>query len=151
MDVLRDQGVDESRLESRPFGPIPDYLASYHHIDIALDTYPYNGGTTTCEALWTGVPVVSWRGGRHVARLGASILGQLGLDDLVADDVEGYVARAVALAGDAARLRALRAGMRGRMLASPLMDHAGFTRELESAWREAWRRWCQGARDGAPV
>ena len=137
-------GIDAARLDFRPFGKAPAYLATYHDIDIALDSYPYNGGTTTCEALWMGVPVVSRAGGRHVARLGMSILNQIGLPELVAADAAGYIDTAVALAGDAERLRTLRAGMRDRLLRSPLMDHPGFTRELEGAYREVWRRWCAG-------
>lgn len=131
-------GVGRERLLFRGPAPAPDYLRSYHQIDIALDSYPYNGGTTSCEALWMGVPVVSWCGGRHVARLGASLLHQVGLGDLVAASPGEYVALAVALAGDRERLRSLRATMRERLLASPLMDHAGFTRELEGALRAAW-------------
>jgi predicted O-linked N-acetylglucosamine transferase (SPINDLY family)/SAM-dependent methyltransferase len=131
-------GVDPARLVAHGFDRAPAYLHSYHQIDIALDTFPYNGGTTTCEALWMGVPVVSWKGGRHVARLGASILNHVGLGDLVADSGEDYVALALALAADVDRLRSLRAALRERMGASPLMDHAGFTRELEAAFQSAW-------------
>lgn len=138
--TFEDLGVDPSRLVAHDFGKAPDYLRSYHEIDIALDTFPYNGGTTTCEALWMGVPVVSWLGRRHVARLGASILHQVGLGDLVADSGDHYVALAIALANDVDRLRSLRATMRQRMGASPLMDHAGFTRELEAAFQAAWAR-----------
>jgi predicted O-linked N-acetylglucosamine transferase (SPINDLY family) len=144
---LQRLGVDPSRVVCHAYGRAPEYLRSYHRIDIALDSFPYNGGTTTCEALWMGVPVVSRRGGRHVARLGASILHAVGLPELVADDEDGYVARAVALAQDRPRLAALRAGMRARMQASPLMDHAGFARAVEAALRHAWVRWC--APDGA--
>jgi protein O-GlcNAc transferase len=137
-------GIDPARLDFRPFGKAPAYLGTYHDIDIALDSHPYNGGTTTCEALWMGVPVVSRAGSRHVARLGMSILNQIGLPELVAADAAGYIDTAVALAGDAERLRTLRTGMRERLLHSPLMDHPGFTRELEGAYRAVWRRWCAG-------
>lgn len=135
-------GVDHQRLSFHPFGPAPAYLQSYHQIDIALDSFPYNGGTTTCEALWMGVPVVSWSGQRHVARLGASILGQIGLGELVAHSPQSYVETATALARDVDRLRSLRSTMRHRLATSPLMDHPGFTRELETAYRAVWRRWC---------
>lgn len=137
-------GVDRQRLVFHAFGPAPAYLGSYHEIDIALDSFPYNGGTTSCEALWMGVPVVSWRGSRHVARLGASILGQIGLAELLASSPQSYVETARALARDPDRLRSLRSTMRERMAASPLMDHQGFTRELEAAYRAVWRRWCTG-------
>ena len=89
-----------------------------------------------------GVPVVSRCGGRQVARLGLSILNQVGLGDLVADSAEHYVETALALANDANRLRCLRTTMRARLVQSPLMEHAGFTRELEASYREVWRRWC---------
>lgn len=135
-------GVDRQRLVFHAFGPAPAYLKSYHEIDIALDSFPYNGGTTTCEALWMGVPVVSWRGNRHVARLGASILGHVGLSELVASSPQSYVETAIALSRDVDRLRSLRSTMRDRLSASSLMDHAGFTRELEAAYRAVWRRWC---------
>ena len=150
--VFEREGIDPGRIEFRPYEKAPTYLASYHDIDIALDSFPYNGGTTTCEALWMGVPVVSQCGARHVARLGASILNTIGLGDLVADGAANYVAGAVALARDPARLRALRSTMRNRMSASPLMDHVGFTRELEAAYRSTWRRWCQqSSRAGGPA
>lgn len=93
-----------------------------------------------------GVPVVSLCGGRHVARLGLSILNQVGLDELVAHTPQAYIDTAVALASDPARLRGLRAAMRERLRRSPMMDHEGFTRELEGAYRDVWRRWCAGAR-----
>ena len=135
-------GVAPERLAFRPYGRAPDYLQAYHEIDIALDAFPYSGGTTTCEALWMGVPVVSLAGGRHVGRLGLSLLNQVGLGDLVATTADDYVRLAIALAGDPPRLRSLRASMRERLQRSPLMDAAGFTRELEAGYRLIWQRWC---------
>ena len=137
-------GIAAERIDFRSFGLAPAYLRTYHEVDIALDSFPYNGGTTTCEALWMGVPVVSQCGGRHVSRLGASILNQLGLGELVTDSAAACVDAAAALAQDPPRLRTLRSTMRERMLRSPLMDHAGFTRELEGTYREVWQRWCRG-------
>ncbi len=135
-------GVAPERLQFKPFAKAPHYLASYHGIDIALDSFPYNGGTTTCEALWMGVPVVSWCGTRHVSRLGASILHNLQLGDLVATSAPAYVQTVLTLAAAPERLRALRSGLRQRMAASPMMDHAGFTAELESALRGIWVQHC---------
>lgn len=136
-DAFAALGVDAKRLQFKPFAPAPQYLQTYHGIDIALDSYPYNGGTTTCEALWMGVPVVSWCGTRHVGRLGASILNQVHLSELVAHSADAYVHTAATLASDPQRLRALRSTMRTRLQASPLMDHAGFTRELEAGYLQA--------------
>jgi predicted O-linked N-acetylglucosamine transferase (SPINDLY family) len=114
------------------------HLGMYEGVDIALDTFPYNGTTTSCEALWMGVPVVTRAGNVHMARVGASLLHAAGLDELVARDAREYVAIAVALANDAARRRELRAGLRARLAASPLLDHAGFTRRLEQVYRDAF-------------
>jgi len=127
------------------------HLARYRDVDIALDTYPYNGTTTTCEALWMGVPVVTLAGPTHVSRVGASILGHLALDELVASTTEEYVARAASLAADAARLRALRQDLRARMQASALLDGTGFTRAVESAYRSAWHAWLEASVARAPA
>jgi predicted O-linked N-acetylglucosamine transferase (SPINDLY family) len=109
---------------------------------LALDAYPYNGGATTCEALWMGVPVVS-RAGRHgFSRSGASILNAIGLPELVAASDADYLQIAAALTNDQARHGALRSGLRDRMRRSPLLDAAGFMRDLEGAYRQAWREHC---------
>jgi protein O-GlcNAc transferase len=136
-------GVDPDRLELRGRDEmIPAHQAHYRDVDIALDTFPYNGTTTTCEALWMGVPVVTMAGGMHLSRVGASLLETVGLADWVVNDVEGYVAKAVEAAGDVARLRELRRGLREMMERSPLRDEVGFTREIEAALREMWRGGC---------
>ncbi len=111
------------------------HLATYDRVDVALDTFPYNGTTTTCEALWMGVPVVTQTGATHVSRVGASLLSVVGFGDLVATSPRQYVDLAVALARDSSRLTELRQTMRQRMRTSPLMDAATFTRNLEAAYR----------------
>lgn len=126
---------------------LDEHLQAYHDVDIALDSYPYNGATTTCEALWMGVPVVSLTGASHASRMGGSILGAVGLQELVAQTPDQYLDIASGLARDPARLAALRAGLRARMRASSLMDVPRFTRDLESAYRAMWRSWCVGQGD----
>lgn len=135
-------GVDGDKVELRgPDASSHDHLARYGTVDIALDTYPYHGTTTSCEALWMGVPVVSLAGRTHVSRVGVSILARVGLSELVAASPDEYVMKAIALARDPGRLRELRGGLRERMRASPLLDSAGFARGLEAAYRQMWARW----------
>jgi len=122
-----------------------EYFGLYEQIDVALDPFPYGGGTTTCDALWMGVPVVSLAGKTAVSRSGLSILTNLGLSQLVGFDPDQYVRIAVELAGDLPRLRDLRRSLRARMQASPLMDAPRFARNVEAAYREMWRRWCFNA------
>jgi predicted O-linked N-acetylglucosamine transferase (SPINDLY family) len=143
LDRLTRRGVAASRLDL--IAQLPDgkaHLALYNSIDIALDPFPYNGTTTTCEALWMGVPVVALRGDRHAGRVAASLLTHIGMSGLVADSVEDYVETAVALAADPTRLDELRHSLRPRMAASPLTDAADFARKIEHAYRTMWRRWC---------
>jgi predicted O-linked N-acetylglucosamine transferase (SPINDLY family) len=137
-------GIDGRRLALLPMDyDFTAHLARYHEIDVGLDPFPYNGTTTTLEALWMGVPVISIGGDRHCARVGASILANLGLNELVGRNVEHYQTLAVDLAADRARLSSLRETMRERISASPLRDEAGFVRAMESAYREMWRKWCE--------
>lgn len=139
-----EQGVDAARLElhAQEKG-VREHLKWYHRADIGLDTFPYNGTTTTCEALWMGVPVITLAGERHAGRVGVSLLKSLGIDSLIAETAEDYVARAVALAADLPRLKALREELRRRMDASPLCDAPSLTREIEAAYRSMWERWRQ--------
>ena len=119
------------------------HLAQYGHVDIALDPFPYNGTTTTCEALWMGVPVVTLRGDRHGGRVGASLLSQIDLTDLIANSVEEYVEIALTLANNPGRLEELRRSLRPRMAASPLCDGPAFARKMEAALRAMWQHWCE--------
>ncbi len=135
-------GVSRERVDLLTrIDPASNHFRAYDALDIALDPFPYNGTTTTCEALWMGVPVVTLLGTHHVARVGASILAQCGLTDLIAGDESDYVRRAVALANDPIRLADLRAGMTDRLRASSLTDYAGFARKMETAYRAMWRDW----------
>ncbi|HMK49908.1 MAG TPA: tetratricopeptide repeat protein [Thermodesulfovibrionales bacterium] len=119
-----------------------DHLDLYGRIDIGLDTFPYNGTTTTCEALWMGVPVVTLAGNTHASRVGKSIITAAGLPELVSEDADEYLDIAVRLAADLNRLRSLRRGLREMMRQSPLTDAARFTKCLEDLYRTVWRRWC---------
>jgi predicted O-linked N-acetylglucosamine transferase (SPINDLY family) len=123
-----------------------DHLATYGRVDIALDTFPCHGTTTTCEALWMGVPVITLRGETHTSRVGASLLGSLNLRGLIASQPEEYIRIARDLGTDVPRLETLRSTLRERMAASPLMDAPRFARNLEQAYREMWREWCAGRR-----
>jgi protein O-GlcNAc transferase len=127
-----------------------DHLALYHRVDVALDTFPYHGTTTTCEALWMGVPVVTLVGERHGARVGASLLTAAGHAELIATTPDDYVRLAAGLAADHIRLKALRAGMRDDLRAGPLLDHAGQAARFGAALRGCWREWCakQSSRPG---
>ncbi len=141
-------GIGPDRLELLGHTPTPqEHLALYGRVDIALDTFPYNGTTTTCEALWMGVPVVTLAGAVHAGRVGLSLLTAAGLPDLIAATPAEYVARAVARAGDRAALSRLRAGLRAHVQQSKLCDAAGFAHAMETALRSIWRSWCRGSID----
>jgi len=130
-------GVDADRIELLgPTVPVSRFLDSYRRMDIGLDTLPYNGGTTSCDALYMGVPVISLAGRHFYERMGASILGALGRTEWLASDEQGYVRAACELASDIQRLAAVRKGLRKEMQDSPLCDASGFTRALEDRYRE---------------
>lgn len=135
-------GGDPSRVTLA--GIIPsnrEHLASYAGIDVALDAFPYHGTTTTCEALWMGVPVVTRAGDRHASRVGVTLLETVGAGELVAHSDDAYVELAVALARDPARLQRLRGALRPGMQASTLTDPTRFTRHLEAGYRAMWHDW----------
>lgn len=135
---FRAHGIDAERLLLEGSSPRADYLAAYHRVDIALDPFPYPGGTTSVEGLWMGVPVLSLAGRRALGRQGASILQNLGLPDWIADDEDDFVARAARHAADPAALALLRSGLRERLLRSPLCDAPRFAGHLLAALEAMW-------------
>jgi protein O-GlcNAc transferase len=143
LDVLRGEGVDEERIEFASRRPRLDYLKLYQRIDVGLDSLPYNGHTTSLDAFFMGVPVVTLIGETVVGRAGLCQARNLGLPELIADTPDAFVAAAVRLATDLDGLAQLRAGLRERLQGSPLMDAPRFVANLEAAYRKAWRRWCE--------
>ena len=139
------QGVDPSRLDLIFTTPQVTTWAAYNEIDIALDPFPHNAGTTTVEALWMGAPVMSLADRPPVGRFGAMILSALGLDDWVAGDIDAYIAKAALAASDLDYLAEVRASLRGRFEASTLSDAPGLARAMEGGFRGLWRAWCIGA------
>jgi len=133
--LLAQRGVAPERLVLVGYRrEVSGHLGLYGEIDVALDPFPYNGTTTTCEALFMGVPVVTLRGDRHAARVGASLLRTIGLDDLIAGDLDAYVETAASLAADVPRRAELRLSLRARLAASPLCDAASLARAIEDAY-----------------
>jgi predicted O-linked N-acetylglucosamine transferase (SPINDLY family) len=121
------------------------HMETYNRVDIALDPFPYNGTTTSVEGLWMGVPLLALKGDRLVAHMGESILHAVDMPEWIAADAGDYVARAVAFASDLSALADVRAGLRQRLLASPICDAPRFARNLEEAFRGMWRKWCSQA------
>jgi protein O-GlcNAc transferase len=140
--TLGEHGVAAQRVRFESYKPRERYLENYRQIDIGLDSFPYNGHTTSIDSLWMGVPVVTMRGHTVAGRAGVCLAENVGLPELVARDATDFVRIAVELATDLQQLAALRASLRARLQASPLMDAAGFTRGLEAAYRSMWRAWC---------
>ena len=141
-EYFKSSDVDPDRIEFVGFLPFDDYLRQYQRIDIALDPFPYAGGTTTCDALWMGVPVVSLVGSTAVSRSGLSILSNAGLADLAVATTDAYVRTAVALASDPEKISHLRTNLRQKLAASQLMDAARFAGDIETIYRSIWTRWC---------
>jgi predicted O-linked N-acetylglucosamine transferase (SPINDLY family) len=141
--AMSESGLDVQRIELLSWVPeVRNHLSVYHRVDIALDTFPYNGTTTTCEALWMGVPVISQAGRGHASRVGSSLLHAVGLRELIAWSPAEYVEKAVELASQPARLRELRAACRGRMQSAPLTNGKLIAGSIDDAYRTLWRRWC---------
>ena len=139
---MRRAGLDLDRVELAGFTPgRREHLAAVASVDVALDTFPYHGTTTTCESLWMGVPVVTLAGDRHAARVGVSLLQHLNLDQLIARSPDQYVDIASQLALDPQLRQTLRHSLRGRLRQAPLTDVSAFTRALEQGYRTAWTEW----------
>jgi protein O-GlcNAc transferase len=136
--------IDPKSIELMAMTPIfKEHLEIYNRIDICLDTFPYNGTTTTCEALWMGVPVITLVGNTHVSRVGHSLLLNIGLNEFIANTHEEYIEIAVNLSKDLKKLRSLRTSLRAMMKHSPLCDAIRFTGNLEKTYRQIWKIWCR--------
>lgn len=141
---LERHGVDPGRVHFAEFREkAASHLALYHDVDIALDPFPYNGTTTTCEALWMGVPVITLSGDRHAGRVGASLLTAVGLEACIAHGHEEYVTTAKLMAENRSILKSTRRTLRGAMSRSPLCDNKAHARILEQAFRATWQIWCE--------
>ena len=144
MGQLKTYGIEENRVKLLGFVQNQaNHLATYNLMDVALDPFPYNGTTTSCEALWMGVPMITREGDRHCARVGMSLLQAIGLDDWIAYSDEEYVNKAVEIANNREELIETKRTLRDRMKASPLCDQVGFARKFEAALREMWSSWCK--------
>ena len=135
------RGIDSARLRLEGQSSRADYLKSYQAVDIALDPFPFPGGTTTVEALWMGVPVLTLPGERFLSRQGAGLLANAGLPDWIATGKDDYVARAIAHAANLEGLALLRGRLRAQVLASPIFDAARFAGHLQEAFRSMWKKW----------
>jgi predicted O-linked N-acetylglucosamine transferase (SPINDLY family) len=136
LDLFSVRGIGAERVRLLPMAATTaDHLALYRQVDIALDPFPYNGVTTTCEALWMGVPVITLRGERHAGRVGASILSRMGLEELVAENQDQYTGIGIKLAQDIPVLENLRAGLRSHLQSSVLYDGKSFARTMEESFQ----------------
>jgi predicted O-linked N-acetylglucosamine transferase (SPINDLY family) len=140
--VMESLGIAPERLQFAGRMERPEYLRCYDRIDIALDPLPYNGITTTCDALYMGTPVLTLAGQTAAGRAGKAMLNTIGLGELVTHTPDEFVRRAAELAADLPHLIALRRGLRARLSGSPLMDAPRFARNIEAAYRHMWRQWC---------
>jgi predicted O-linked N-acetylglucosamine transferase (SPINDLY family) len=143
--ILREEGISPGRVELLGAMSRTEHYLAYHEIDIALDPFPHTGGITTLDALWMGVPVVSWSGSTIPSRYTAAILSAAGLAEFIASDADSYVKLALAQAADVDGLCRLRAGLRSRIANSTFGDSARYTKAVETAYRQMWERWCTGA------
>jgi protein O-GlcNAc transferase len=143
LKLMGDGGVSPDRISFVGKLPMMEYFNTYNAIDIALDTHPFSGGTTTCDALWMGVPVITLPGETGVSRATFSILSNVGLAELAADSDDAYVKVAMDLARDLIRLETLRTSLRQRMQASVLLNGPRYARNMEQVYRIMWRKWCR--------
>ena len=143
-------GIDSERLEIIGRVPVVEHLNLYNRVDLALDTYPYHGTTTTCESLWMGVPVLSLVGQHHVSRVGLSLLSRVGLEIFAAHHEREWVDKAVAFAGQLDDLAQIRQGLRGQMYHSSLCDKQAYARQVEQAYRQMWQKWINDDRSPNP-
>ena len=142
LELFKKEGLAEDRIKL--YGQLPsmdDHLELYNAIDIGLDPFPFNGATTTCEALWMGVPVITLLGDRHVGRVGASILTNVGLTDFIAQDINNYIKLAVEMAANTNYLKEIRKTLRERMQGAPLCDARSFASDVETAYQDMWRKY----------
>jgi predicted O-linked N-acetylglucosamine transferase (SPINDLY family) len=142
-DRFAAHGVGPERLEILGHMSLEEYIRRYNLVDLCLDPFPFNGGTTGYDTIWMGVPFITWPGDSLVSRMGRAILKNVGLDELIADNADAYIELAVALSHDYPRLTGLRQGLREKMQASPLMDGTKMARGLEEAFRGMWHKWCR--------
>jgi len=142
LDMFMEKGINRNRITLLSADLPPRHLESYNLVDIGLDTFPFNGAATTCEAMWMGVPVITLTGTAYHSRVGISLLSNVGLPELVAKTSEEYISIAVNLAKDLKKLESLREDIRKMMMDSPLCDAKKFTRNLEQCYRTMWETWC---------
>jgi len=142
IDRFAAHGIAAGRLILEDYVPRGNYLEAYQQVDIALDPFPYPGGTTTVEALWMGVPVLTLAGERFLSRQGVGLMMNAGLPEWVAADSSDYLARAIAHAGDLQKLATLRTNLRSQVLASPIFNAPRFAAHFEAALRGMWQVWC---------
>ena len=145
LNILTQRGVNSERITLQPFEQSPLYLEAYNSVDIGLDTFPWNGITTTCDALWMGVPVITLAGTAYASRGGVSLLSNVGLQDLIAKTYDEYIEIAVRLASDIKTLHSLRNSLRDRMSQSPLTNAKRFIVNLEQCYHKMWENWCECA------
>ena len=139
LSLFNEEGIDDCRIQYyERLTNKEDHLKLYDKIDVGLDTFCFNGATTTCEALWMGVPVITLSGDRHAGRVGASILTNIGLTEFIAKDIEGYIGQAINIANNGDYLQDIRKNLRKKMLESPLCKGKSFARDIENAYQDMW-------------